>query len=115
MNLLSVIFIVVLAFVLFSVGAVTIIKIFGTGVFFGTGVHCVTVMDNKDNVQDRLMLIIDSLGPECESSSAHIIIVDGGMNRGQREVCRKYCSKYAFMIMCTPDKLNETLFMLKKG
>jgi len=115
MNLISVIFISFVSLVLFSVAAFTVIKLFGTGIFYGTGVECIAVMDENDNVQDRLILITDSFGVECENSSAHIIIVDGGMNRGQKEVCRRYCDKYSYMIMCTPDSLNETLFSVKKS
>lgn len=114
MNLVSVIFVSVVSLILFSVAAITIIKLFGTGIFYGTGAECVVVIDSHDNVQDRLIMLTDSFGVECESSSAHIIIVDGGMNRGQREVCRRYCDKYSYMIMCTPDNLNETLFSVKK-
>ncbi len=115
MNFAMIIFIVVVSVVLFACAAAVTIKIFGTGMFFGLGVTCTFVMEDSDSVQEKLIQITEALGTECEYSGAKILIIDGGLNRGQREICRMHCEKYSYFLFCTPDKTNDIIFALKKG
>ncbi len=115
MNLVLIIFVVVVLVVLFASAVIVMMKIFGTGMFYGLQSVCTFVLDENDSVQETLMQITESLGSECEYSGTKILIIDGGMNRGQREICRLHCERYNYFLFCTPDKTNEILFSLKKG
>lgn len=70
-------------------------------------------MDTSDDVKQKINEIIDNIGSDCQSSSTKVIIVDGGMDVWQREICDKYCEKYSFLEICTPDMLNGIIFSLK--
>ena len=113
MNVIIICFILVLSVVLFACSAIIIVKIFGTGFFIGLDLSCVTVMDDNDDVNGKINAIIDNIGSDCQSSATKVIIVDGGMNLWQREICDKYCEKYSFLEICTPDMLNGIIFSLK--
>lgn len=113
MDIITIIFVVVISAVLFACSAVVIIKLFGTGIFYGLDIYCITIMTETDNIHEKLSDISESLGTECISSSLKIIIIDGGMNTGQREICRSFCEKHSYFIMTTPDKTNDVLFSLK--
>lgn len=113
MNVIIICFVLVISVVLFACSAIIIVKIFGTGFFTGLDLSCVTVMDSSDDVGQKISRIIDNIGADCQSSSTKVIIVDGGMNIRQRELCDRYCEKYSFLKVCTPDMLNGIIFSLK--
>lgn len=113
MNAIIVCFILVVSVVLFACSAIIIVKIFGTGFFTGLDLFCITIMDTSDDVKQKINEIIDNIGSDCQSSSTKVIIVDGGMDVWQREICDKYCEKYSFLEICTPDMLNGIIFSLK--
>ena len=114
MCLLTVIFIIVFSVVLFASAVAIIIKLFGTGFLYGHDITLCLVMTENDNAEEKLSDIVEALDAECRASMVKIVIIDGGMNVGQLEVCRKYTEKYSYFLLISPDRTNEILFSLKK-
>lgn len=113
MDFFIIIFISIFSVMLFSVSILLSYRIFGIGLFKDLGISCVTIIEKNDNVEERLSDIINSMESECLLSDTKVIIIDGGIDIGQIEICRKYCDKYEFLKFCTPDNLSELIFNIK--
>ncbi len=115
MNILTISFIFIVFIALLSLSMAILYRVFGSGIFLGIeDFLCVTVIDNSDNVSEKMAAITENLTSECIYSGTKVLIIDGGMDRGQKELCSKYCEMHNFIIMCTPDEINNVIFSLKK-
>ena len=114
MNFFIVIIISVFSILLFSASIIIFYRIFVVGIFRNLDINCVAIIEKNDNAEERLADIVSSLEGECLLSDTKIIIVDGGIDIGQHEICRKYCDKYDYLKFCTPDNLSEMIFNVKK-
>lgn len=114
MHIVVIIFISIFSVMLFSASILLSYRLFGIGIFKNLSMNCVTIIEKNDNTEERLSDIINSMEGECLLSGTKVIIVDGGIDIGQLEICRKYCDKYDFLMFCTPDNLSELIFNIKK-
>ncbi|MGN0613734.1 MAG: hypothetical protein ACI4JB_07505 [Porcipelethomonas sp.] len=115
MNIISVIIILVISAVLLAASSCIFLKIFGRGIFSGSNLSAAVVIDINDDAEEILGNIAEKFRTELECTRVKIIIIDGGMSVGQREICRRYCDMYNFFIICTPDNLSSLIFKLQKN
>lgn len=113
MNILTASVIIISAVLIMMGCCILFIKIFGRGMFFGITITSAIVIKESDNPEAILCNAVDSLGSEFEYSGSVLLIIDGGMDRIQRETCEKFCSRYPYMEMCSPDLIRDRVLELQ--
>ena len=115
MNIISISIILIVSAALLAAVSFVFMKIYGRGILCGLKLTAAVVIDSHDDAEELLYKITDNLCPDCECSSVKIIIIDGGMDMRQREICRKYCEKYSFFIISSPEKISDHILNLQKN
>ncbi len=75
----------------------------------------VIVLYGNENIKLKLNHVVNKMQWIDEDLINKIILIDGGLNIEQKELCNNYCHKYDFLEFTTPDSLNDMIFNLQKN
>lgn len=75
----------------------------------------ISVLYSTDNIKLKLGDIANRMRWIDEDIINKIILIDGGLNLEQKEICRNYCDKYDYFIFTSPDNLSNLVFELQKN
>lgn len=115
MNSTIVVLIVFISLFLFICACGMIKNIFGEEVISDCCNISVIVLFCDENIRLKLYHIVKKMQWTDEDLISKIILIDGGLNTEQREICCDYCHKYDFLEFTSPDKLNDMIFKLQKN
>lgn len=75
----------------------------------------IIVLNSNDDIKLKLGDIVNRMRWIDEDIINRIILIDGGLNLEQKEICRNYCDKYEYLIFTSPDNLCNLVFELQKN
>lgn len=115
MNSTIVVLIVFISLFLFICACGMLKKIFGEECISDYCNISVIVLYGNENIKLKLNHIVNKMQWIDEDLINKIILIDGGLNKEQKELCNNYCHKYDFLEFTTPDSLNDMIFNLQKN
>lgn len=90
-------------------------KLFDEDYNFNNSHISIIVLNSTDNIKLKLSDIVNRMRWIDEDIIDRIILIDGGLNLEQKEICRNYCDKYEYLIFTSPDNLSNLVFELQKN
>lgn len=115
MNSTIVVLIVFISLFLFICACRMLKKIFGEECISDYCNISVIVLYGNENIKLKLNHVVNKMQWIDEDLINKIILIDGGLNIEQKELCNNYCHKYDFLEFTTPDSLNDMIFNLQKN
>ena len=115
MNSTIVVLIVFISLFLFICACGMLKKIFGEECISDYCNISVIVLYGNENIKLKLNHVVNKMQWIDEDLINKIILIDGGLNIEQKELCNNYCHKYDFLEFTTPDSLNDMIFNLQKN
>lgn len=115
MNSTIVVLIVFISLFLFICAGGMLKKIFGEECISDYCNISVIVLYGNENIKLKLNHVVNKMQWIDEDLINKIILIDGGLNIEQKELCNNYCHKYDFLEFTTPDSLNDMIFNLQKN
>lgn len=115
MNSITAAFILFAALFLFVTAFVIIKEMHDKEHIYEKGLIAVVVFYGSEDVNQKICSIIRKFQWVDEELLEKIIIIDGGLNMEQKEICLNYCSRYDYLEFTTPDNLNNMIFELQKN
>lgn len=115
MNSTIVVLIVFISLFLFICACGMLKNIFGEEYISDYCSISVVVLYSDENIKIKLNHIVNKMQWIDEDLINKIILIDGGLNKEQKELCNNYCHKYDFLEFTTPDSLNDMIFNLQKN
>ena len=115
MNSTIVVLIVFISLFLFICACGMLKKIFGEECISDYCNISVIVLYGNENIKLKLNHVVNKMQWIDEDLINKIILIDGGLNIEQKELCNNYCHTYDFLEFTTPDSLNDMIFNLQKN
>lgn len=90
-------------------------KLFEEDNTYNNSLISIKILYNTDDINLKLGDIVNKIRWIDEDLINRVILIDGGLNSEQKEICRNYCDKYDYFIFTSPDNLSNLVFELQKN